>query len=165
MVVLTQLLLFQTLLIIKRMKKVIFFLGLIFSFSYNSNAEFFYNVCRIVLDNGGGNYAAAPRNVEDHFDLNGKLIGQDVTINCYGNGSFTCPTTIEPPGGGNSGDLPSNIFLYCDQLFGNLCDGVDDNLFPATISVLGSDNIVYYITATITEIEGGKKYNLMIYSN
>jgi hypothetical protein len=148
------------------MKKLALFLALISAFSFATNAQFYYNVCRTVLDNGGGNYGSVTRDVDDHFDLGGKLIGQDVTIHCAGNGTQGCPNTIAPPGGGWGGDdfedLPSNVALYCEQAYEDLTDGEDDNLFPLSVNVLGSDDVVYHITASISIIEGGKNYNFLI---
>ena len=147
------------------MKKIALLLAFIFSITINANAQFYYYVCRTVLDNGGGNYGDVDRDVDNHYDIYGTLIGQDVTIFCALNGNQICPRTIAPPGGGDIEDLPTNVALYCEQLYTDLCDGEDDNLFPVIVNVLGSDDIVYQVTASITQIEGGKKYNLLITAN
>ncbi|MCC6721230.1 MAG: hypothetical protein IT243_03445 [Bacteroidia bacterium] len=153
------------------MKKIIIFLSFIYCYSVNSIAkinQFYYNFCRTVLNNGGGGYSTADRVVDNHYDLYGILIGQDVTIFCAGNGYKACPQSLANPSGGGGEDiyeLPANVLLYCEVLFEDLCDGEDNELFPLSISVLGSDGIVYYIAATITEMEGGKKYNLLITAN
>lgn len=151
------------------MKKLIGLLGILLCLSLCSIAkvnQFYYYLCRTVLDNGGGGYGTVTKQVDNHYDIYGVLIGQDVTIFCAADGDKTCPKTLANPGGGDEiDDLPSNVSLYCEGLFEDLCDGANNEIFPITRSVLGSDGIVYYISATLIQIEGGIKYNLLITAN
>src|SRR5690349_2956823 len=113
----------------KKIQSFLLFVGIVL-FASNAGAVTLKISRTVSAHNSGQNppdYANVYREVTDHYSQMEptKLIQRDINIQCYGNGTSSCPTSIVAPSDNPLHNIPMNVILFAQDKFDPYCLSID----------------------------------------